>query len=124
MAFWSKKRAIEILTKSLKSENISYKEDNNVVSFEYQINDSILYPYIKFDEETDDVSIVINIKKQALKGYEKINEFNINSRFFKACYKDDLIYLSYAFNADDSIREIINKVLGSLNPLIDNIENL
>ena len=124
MAFWSKKRAIEILTKSLKSENISYKEENNVVSFEYQINDSILYPYIKFDEETDDVSIVINIKKQALKGYEKINEFNINSRFFKACYKDDLIYLSYAFNADDSIREIINKVLGSLNPLIDNIENL
>ncbi len=123
MAFWSKKKAIEILIKSLKSDNVSFKENDNVISFEYQINDSILYPYLKFDEETDYASIVINIKKQVLKGYEKINEFNINSRYFKAAVKDDLVYLSYAFTADDNIRDELNKILGSLNPLIDIIEN-
>ena len=123
MAFWSKKKAIEILIKSLRSDNVSFKENDNVISFEYQINDSILYPYLKFNEETDDASIVINIKKQVLKGYEKINEFNINSRYFKAAVKDDLVYLSYTFTADDNIRDELNKILGSLNPLIDIIEN-
>ena len=123
MAFWSKKKAIEILIKSLRSDNVSFKENDNVISFEYQINDSILYPYLKFNEETDDASIVINIKKQVLKGYEKINEFNINSIYFKSAVKDDLVYLSYAFTADDNIRDELNKILGSLNPLIDIIEN-
>ncbi len=124
MAFWNKKSLSDILIKSFKNENINYTFANNVLSFEYPIKNNILYPYITFDEEKDEASILINIKKGNEFDLKKINEFNIISRYFKACYKDDLIYLNYNFKSNDEIFDELNKILGTLNALIDEIANL
>lgn len=124
MAFWSKKSISDILTKSFKADGISYKYENHVLSFEYPVGNKMLYPYITIDDSSDELSIVINIKKPNNKSLDAINSFNLNSRYFKACYKEDLIYLSYVFNSSDEVRDNLNKILGSLTPLIDDIQNL
>jgi hypothetical protein len=122
MAFWGKKSASDILVKSFKTDGITYKLEDNVLSFEFPIGSTLLYPYITIDEESNEFTVVINIKKTNLKNLEQLNIFNINSRYFKACYKEDLIYLSYVFTSNEDIREELNRVLGSLKALIDEIQ--
>ena len=124
MAFWSKKKLSEILIKSFKNDNITYKLEGNVLSFEMPVANTMLYPYISIDDDSNEFSIVINIKKTQIKDFEALNRFNIKSRYFKACHENDLIYLTYVFISDDEIRDEINRVLGSLIPLIDEIQNL
>ena len=122
MAFWGKKSVSDILIKSFKTDGITYKLEDNVLSFEYPIQNTILYPYITIDEDSNEFTVVINIKKANLKTLDQLNVFNVNSRYFKACYKDELIYLSYVFTSNEDIREELNRVLGSLKALIDEIQ--
>ncbi len=122
MAFWGKKSASDILIKSFKADGITYKLEDNVLSFEYPIQSKILYPYITINEDSNEFTVVINIKKANLKTLDQLNVFNVNSRYFKACYKDELIYLSYVFTSNEDIREELNRVLGSLKALIDEIQ--
>ena len=124
MAFWSKKKLSEILIKSFKNDNITYKLEGNVLSFEFPISNIMLYPYIKIDDDSEEYSIVINIKKEENVNFNNLNDFNINSRYFKAMYDNGIIYLSYVFASDENIKQELNRILGSLNPLIDKIQNL
>ncbi len=124
MAFWSKKKTSEILIKSFKNDGITYKLEDNILSFELPIGNTMLYPYITLDDDSNEYTIVINIKKPTTKNLDNINRFNIYSRYFKACYREDLIYLSYVFTSADDVREEINRILGSLKPLISEIQNL
>ncbi len=124
MAFWSKKKTSDILIKSFKNDGITYKLEENILSFELPIGSTMLYPYITIDDDSDEFTIVINIKKAQLKAFDSLNSFNLNSRYFKACYENELIFLSYVFTSSDDVREELNRILGSLNPLIDEIQNL
>ncbi len=124
MAFWSKKKLSDILIKNFKNENISYKFEDSFLSFEFPISNIMLYPYIKIDDDSEEYSIVINIKKDENVNFNNLNDFNINSRYFKAIYDNGIIYLSYVFASDENIKQELNRILGSLNPLIDKIQNL
>ena len=124
MAFWSKKKLSDILIKNFKNENISYKFEDSFLSFEFPISNIMLYPYIKIDDDSEEYSIVINIKKEENVNFNNLNDFNINSRYFKAMYDNGIIYLSYVFASDENIKQELNRILGSLNPLIDKIQNL
>lgn len=124
MAFWSKKKTSDILIKSFKADEITYKLEDNILSFELPVGSAILYPYITLDDDSNEFTIVINIKKTVLKSLEQLNNFNVLSRYFKACYKGELIYLSYVFTSGDEIREELNRILGSIKALIDEIQKL
>ena len=112
------------MKKNFKNENISYKFEDSFLSFEFPISNIMLYPYIKIDDDSEEYSIVINIKKEENVNFNNLNDFNINSRYFKAMYDNGIIYLSYVFASDENIKQELNRILGSLNPLIDKIQNL
>ena len=123
MGMFGKKKSSDYLIKSFKNSSISYKLEDNVLSFEFSIQSIILYPYIVIDENSNEFPVVINIKKSDNKVLEKLNDFNNNSRYFKASLKDNLIYLSYVILNDENVFENLNKILGSLKALIDEIIN-
>lgn len=123
MGLFGKKKTSDVLIKSFRNSEISYKLENNILSFEFPIQSTILYPYLSIDENSNELPIIINIKKSDLKDLEKINTFNNNSRYFKASIKDGLLYLSYVLFMSDNVFDDLNRALGSLKALIDEIKN-
>lgn len=115
------------LIKYFKDNNIAYNEINNKVETEITFNEFniSLYPYFSVSE--DYFSIIINIKKITEKlnvdFYQKINNFNLVSQFFVAKISaENILYLEYNSYFSDNIKDIFENVIGSLNDLINFIE--
>lgn len=120
MAFWSKKKMIDSVNKYFLERNVSITNEFGLLSLELSFKESgySIYPYIKIDEENEEISIVVNIKevldiKQV--DFNKLNSFNLNSKYFVSKYKDNAIILEYNTCATyENVSKIIHNALESL----------
>ena len=133
MAFWNKKKPLDLIENFFDSNNATYTISNNEISFEihFNKNEFTIYPYIKIDETKGLLSISVNIKeikKEDLtsKNLYKLNEFNSKSIYFKAFVDNsNVLYLEYnTFVNTDNITEILQNVVDSLFELSDEIDEL
>lgn len=130
MAFWSKKRITDSITKYLTEQNVTYKLENGYLSFELYFKNAgySLFPYVKVDEDLEEVSIMINIKELTedakILDYSKINSFNTSSKYFTAKIKERVIFLEYNCNTSyDGITKILGNAIESLFGLQDSMDN-
>lgn len=117
---WSKKKLVSKLTQYFNEKNIvarADEEDNLKIKLELCFIEQgyMLYPYITIEENL--VSININVNQHVLKGFsfEKINEFNEASNFFKAYLtKEGIVVLEYRFYAFELETEVFDSLISSL----------
>lgn len=128
MAFFNKKKLFDVLGKEFKNNNTSYEVKDNKFSFEINCSEAgyNLYPYIKYDENDAFVTIVINIRQIGKENvYEKLNNFNLLSRFFTMKLKDNVLYLEGNIIANnDTIYDIIIEYVNSIKELQFEIEKV
>lgn len=133
MAFWNKKKMLDIVKTFLETNNATYTVSDNEVSFEihFNKNDYTIYPYIKINEDKDSIIFTINVKPinksdLTIRDFSKLNEFNSKSVYFKAFVNDDnILYLEYNTFADvDNITNVLQEVINSLFELSDLINEL
>lgn len=132
MAFWSKKKIVDSLTRYLSEQNVTWHEELDCITFElyFQKSGFSLYPYIRIDEERDELSIVINLKEAedgylAQRGAVRINDFNIRSPYFTAKIKEGILILEYNCVIDyDITPKIVNNSIESLFSLQEELDNL
>ena len=128
MAFWSKKKLFDILSKAFKNDNVTVDVTNNNFSFEINLADASynLYPYIKLNEEDSIMSIFVNIRKVEKENiYEKINNFNLISKYFTLKLKDSILYLEYNVVVNnDNVYDICKVAINSLKELQFEIDKI
>lgn len=118
------------LIKYFRDNNISFNDNDGRVETEIIIpNTNIsVFPYFKIIDDENYISIVINIKKISGKInvdlYEKINYFNLSSKYFVMKLSNNILYLEYNTIYDDNIVDIYNEAITSLNELIEFIDNI
>ena len=124
MGFFNKNKE-DKLTKFFKERNITFNEHDGLIELSLNFNNNkyFLHPYLKIDG--NDLLITINIRKCNKKEniYDKINNFNLLSKFFKAIIKNDLLFLSYNTYYSGDNEQIID-ILNSLYSLENEIDNL
>ena len=125
MGLFTKNKKEERLIKFFKDKNLSIIEHDNLfeITLNFVNNKYYLHPYFKFDD--DILNISINLRKYNKKEniYEKINSFNLLSKYFKAVIKDDLIILTYNTYYSGDNEQILD-ILNSLYSLENEIDNL
>ena len=78
MAFWFKKKIVDTVIKYFNDKKVTIEKKNDIITFEllFENKGYSLYPYIKINEDTEEFSIVINIRKYTDDLYfDTINEF-------------------------------------------------
>ena len=117
---FGKKKYIDLVIKYFNDKKISYEKNDNNISFEAAFDDYSVFPYITIDEDLNLLTCIINIRKISQKENVllALNEFNLNSTFFKAMLKNDVILLEYNSYIDNSIIENLLKLI------IDTISSL
>ena len=124
---FGKKKIIDLIIKYFNEKKISYEKNLNIVSFSASYNDFSIYPYIKINEESQQVSFLVNIRKinQKENVFEKLNTFNIKSQFFRAILNEDIIVLEYNTLVDsDNLNDILDQMIDSLSSLRVEIKEL
>ena len=124
---FGKKKIIDLIIKYFNEKKISYEKNLNVISFSASYNDFSIYPYIKINEENQQVSFLVNIRKinQKENVFEKLNTFNIKSQFFRAILNEDIIVLEYNTLVDsDNLNDILDQMIDSLSSLRVEIKEL
>ncbi len=118
------------IMKYFKENKITYNESNNKIETEiiFSSKNISLYPYFVIDDDNNYFSIIINIKKYNDKKladiYQKINDFNLISQYFVAkISSDNILYLEYNTIYSDNLKDIYEASVGSLDNLLDYIEN-
>ncbi len=132
MALWGKKRLIDSFVKYLNEKNISYNNEDGCISFELFFNNLkySLFPYVNLDETNNEMSVIINLKKidtvYNLKEINKINEFNLKSKYFVLKFNSsNILYLEYnAIVNNDILEDLFNNLTSSLFDLEEDIERL
>ena len=129
MAFWNKKNLYETLVKAFKNDNISLDEENSkILSFEISFSEAKfnLYPYFKINEEESILSIECNVRKIEKENvYEKINNFNLISKYFTLKLKDNILYLEYNTKVNiDNVYEVAKLAINSLTELQFEIDKI
>ncbi len=130
MGLFSHSKQKDKIIKYLKNENISYDVKNDKIVIELMFKDKgfSLSPYFIVDDEEDDFSMVINIKKIDKVNtdiYEKINSFNMSSKYFSMkISKENIIYIEYNTNIDDNVVKVFELLVASLYELSDIISNI
>ena len=130
MGLFSHSKQKDKIIKYLKNENISYDVKNDKIVIELMFKDKgfSLSPYFIVDDEEDDFSMVINIKKIDKVNtdiYEKINSFNMSSKYFSMkISKEKIIYIEYNTNIDDNVVKVFELLVASLYELSDIISNI
>lgn len=119
------------LIKYFKENNISYNETDNKIETEIVFKDKniSLYPYFVINDAEDYFSIVINLKeisgKVTIDLYQKINSFNLISQYFvMKLSENNILYLEYNTVYTDNLKDIFESSIGSLNSLLEYIENI
>ncbi|MDE6240816.1 MAG: YbjN domain-containing protein [Anaeroplasmataceae bacterium] len=97
---WSRKKFLARLGQYLESKQIpfEYDEENLRIQMELYFKNLsyMLYPYITIEENL--CSININVIEHSVKGfnYERLNDFNKQSKFFKAFLTEEgIVSLEY-----------------------------
>lgn len=126
---WSKKKILARLGQYLENKQIplEYDEENLKIKIELYFKNLsyMLYPYITIEDYL--CSINMNISEHTLKNfnYEKINEFNKQSKFFKAFITEaGIVSLEYRFvlnEIDSNALDIILDSLYATEALIDTL---
>ncbi len=128
MAFWSKKKLFDVLKKGFKNDNITVNEEGNKLSFEVAFVEAKfnLYPYIILDEEKSIMTIMVNLRKLEKENvYEKINAFNLISKYFTLKLKDNILYLEYNILVDnDNTYNVLKSAINSLTELQFEIDKI
>jgi len=130
MGLFSHSKQKDKIIKYIKNENISYDVKNDKIVIELMFKDKgfSLSPYFIVDDEEDDFSMVINIKKIDKVNtdiYEKINSFNMSSKYFSMkISKENIIYIEYNTNIDDNVVKVFELLVASLYELSDIISNI
>lgn len=130
MAFWSKKKINDSISKYFLERNVSTTSDFGVLSLELNFKESgySIYPYIKIDEDNEEISIMVNIREVALDkevDFNKLNSFNLNSKYFTAKYKNNAIVLEYNTSVNyDNASKLVHNSLESLFALQGEIDCL
>lgn len=116
---WNRKKILARLGQYLENKKIpfEYDEENLKIKMElYFANGGyMLYPYVTIEESL--CSIDINVSEHSIKGfsYEKINEFNRESKFFKAFLTEEgILSLEYRFILNEMDGTIFDSILDSL----------
>lgn len=119
LAFWSKKKIDNKIISYFIDKKIPYEvleQEKCCIRFELCLAERqiMIYPYLTIDGDL--VSFNVNITEHSLKGfdYQMLNQFNLESKFFKAYLtKEGIIALEYRFlGVEDT---------GILDSLIDNL---
>ena len=117
--------------KQLEAKNITVTlDDNGKGSFELIMPKEgySLYPYYVTNSDKKELSIIINLRKidndLMISDYERINAFNLKSKYFQAKIKDRILYLDYNTKVDSSKSEIIHEVIESVFILSKEIDEL
>ena len=119
---------IDKLMKYFKERNISINQNNSKYEFEINFPNKKfnLFPYFTLDE--DYISIVINIKrindKEINQILPKVNGFNVKSIYFTMKIYNNIVYLEYNTFLDDTFKQYLDEVFGSLSGLEDDIDLL
>ena len=132
MALWGKKRLIDSFIKYLNDKNISFDIEDGCISFELFFDNLkySLFPYVSFDDENHEVSVIINLKKIEvpfnLKEINRINEFNLKSKYFVLKFNSsNILYLEYnAIVNNDLLEDLFNNLTSSLFVLEEDVERL
>ena len=118
------------IIKYFKENKVTYNELDNKIETEiiFSSKNISLYPYFIIDDENNYFSIIINIKKinekKSADIYQKINDFNLISQYFVAkISNDNILYLEYNTIYSDNLKDIYETSIGSINNLLDYIEN-
>lgn len=122
---FGKKKLNDYLIKYFNDKKISYEmNDDSTISFTISFKEFSIYPYVK-DSNDGKLSVLINIKKidnknvnQAL---DKINKFNLNSNYFAAKLKDDILLLEYNTIIDGDVSNYLDTLIDSITYLKDEI---
>ena len=86
------------------------------------VNDITLYPNIKVDNQAEELTFIINIKRGESKA---LKDFNNKSKYLKALANDNIIYLYYAcFVTAENVIFVIDTIISSLQVLENDIINL
>ncbi|MCM1557178.1 MAG: YbjN domain-containing protein [Anaeroplasma bactoclasticum] len=116
---WNRKKILARLGQYLENKKIpfEYDEENLKIKLElYFANSSyMLYPYITIEDTL--CSIDINVSEHTYKGFnfEKINEFNRKSIFFKAFMTEEgIVSLEYRFILDEIDGVVLDSIIDSL----------
>ena len=118
MALFSKKKMSNELVKYFTNNKISYEigEDTSI-SFMISFDSFSIFPYIFLNEDNNSINIIVNIKKIGNKeigdALVRINDFNINSTYFQAKIKDNVILLEYSFISKD-LDDVFDSLIDSL----------
>lgn len=133
MAFWNKKKMLDLIKTFFITNNATYTISSNEISFEIHFNKNgySLFPYININEEKEIVRFTINIREVNKKELTSkillgLNEFNSKSIYFKAFVNEDnILYLEYnTFANVDNISDVLQGVIDSLFNLSDEINEL
>lgn len=129
MAFWSKKKNKDALIKYLSEQNVNYHEEHGCITFEISMKNGqySIYPYIRINETTDELSILINLRtvEEKSKEYSKLTSFNEKSKFFVAKIRDSVLVLEYnCYATYELVEKIIADVFSSVSELEDEIDSL
>ncbi len=122
------KKQIDKLNKYFLEKKIELKEENDKYSFEivFQELGYSIFPYFSFNEEKNEIAIVINLRKDDNISFQKLNEFNIKSKYFTAkVSSNNIIYLEYCtILSNDLYKEMLNDILDSIAMLALEIDAL
>ncbi|HIT44335.1 TPA: hypothetical protein IAA91_05815 [Candidatus Avacholeplasma faecigallinarum] len=128
MAFWVKKKSSELIKKYLIEQNVTFKEEMGLITFEFFLSKSnfSIFPYINIDDAGDQISILINLRQvNNLKDFEKLNDFNLKSKYFTAKIKDEVLFLEYNTHIlTENANFVMSSALDSLIELQVEIDNL
>ncbi|MDE7264205.1 MAG: YbjN domain-containing protein [Anaeroplasmataceae bacterium] len=126
---WGRKKLIVKMLQYFENKNIvyTYEEDKALIQVElyFKGKEYMLYPYITMDDSL--CSININIAEHTLKGfsYERMNQFNQESKFFKAYISSmGIIVLEYRFIFQEMDSFVLDTLLDSLFALESEIDGL
>lgn len=124
MGFFSK-TTIEKINKYFKEKEITLEKKDDIYSFMITYDTFSVEPYFKVDSN-DYITMNVNLRMIDEKkfDYKTINDFNLNSPFFKAMVSDNnIIYLEYVFKIDD-VEELFDSIIDSLVSLKNEIDSL
>ena len=115
----------DIIKKYLKEKNISYKFNEGRYELTLTLKDNvIIYPYFKITE--DNFSFIINLKKtdDNNKLLDKINTFNVISKYLVCKLNEGILYLEYNSIIDNNIKDILDNIFLNISALANEIDEL
>jgi len=129
MGLFSGKNPTKSLMKHTQQKGYVITNDGTYYRFEIRFEEDnlSLFPYFVIDEDKNIFSICINLKKVLNDkeiNYQKIIDFNNNSRFFTLKFENNVLFLEYNTYFDDNLENIFDLIIENVFMLRNLIKNL